>query len=82
MFIAIELQTNSDGTVSMLTDQFQTQNEAESKFHTVLGYAATSALPKHSCVIITEEGFNVRHECYRHNVQPTPTPEPEEDEEE
>ena len=75
MFITIELQTNSDGTVGMLTDQFQTQNEAESKFHTVLGYAAASNLPKHACAIITEEGFIVRNECYMHDVQPTPTAE-------
>ena len=76
MYIVIELQTNAEGTVAMLTNQYPTQNEAESKFHLVLGYAAVSSLPKHACAIITEEGFLVRSEFYTHAQAPAPTPEP------
>lgn len=77
MYIVFEIQTNEGGAIGTLTYTYEDRNQAESKFHDVLASAAVSALPKHACVLMTEEGFGLMHQCYKHAVQPTPTPEPE-----
>ena len=85
MYIVFEIQTNSDGTIGTLVYSFTDKNQAESKYHAVLTAAAISNLPKHACVMMSEEGFFLKSECYMHSEaqpEPAPTPEPEEDEEE
>lgn len=71
MFIVIEIQTNADSTVGVLVNSYENQNQAESAYHGVLEAAAISSLPKHACVMLTEEGFRVKNECYNHTAQPT-----------
>ena len=71
-FIVFEIQTNTDGSVGTLVSSFADQNQAESAYHQVLTSAAVSALPKHACVLMTEEGFNIKTECYTHAIQPEP----------
>ena len=66
MFIVFEIQTNTDGTVGTLVTTYTNQNAAESHYHGVLEAAAVSALPVHSCVLMTEEGFQMRREVYKH----------------
>lgn len=66
MFIVIELQTNSDGTLGNFVWTYSSLPEAESKFHSVLAAAAVSELPKHACVIMNEEGRCFRSQCYEH----------------
>jgi len=73
MYIVMEIQTNADGSVGTLVSTYAEQNQAESKYHQVLTYAAISNLPVHSCALLSEEGFELRHECYKHE----PAPEPE-----
>ena len=85
MYIVIELQTNTDGTVGVLTTQHEDLLAAESQYHQVLFYAAVSALPKHTAMIITEDGALLRSESYTHApVEPEPIEpvEPESEEEE
>ena len=77
MYIVFEIQTNNDGTIGTLVSSYPEQNQAESAYHAVLSAAAISALPVHSCVLLTEEGFELMHGCYKHEPQPEPTPEPE-----
>ena len=67
MYIVFEIQVNADGTLGTLTNTYENQNEAESAYHLKLGSAAVSALPVHSVVILSEEGFNVKRTCYKHN---------------
>lgn len=67
MFIVIELQKNAEGVVSNIVTSFDTLGEAESKYYTVLASAAVSKLPVHSAIIVSEEGFPVKHQCYKHN---------------
>ena len=69
MFIVIELQTNGTQTANIVTAH-ATQNEAEAKYHTVLAAAAVSSVEIHAAVILSEEGFPLRNECYKHNVNP------------
>ena len=66
MYIVFEIQTNADGSVGTLVNSYADQNQAESKYHQVLTSAAVSALPVHSCALLSEEGFEIRHECYKH----------------
>lgn len=74
MYIVIELQT-SNGITSMLTYQFDNRDQAESKFHNVLSYAAVSTVEFHAVSIIDSLGAVIRNECYNHPVQPEPNEE-------
>ena len=68
MYIVFEIQTNANGTVGTLVNTYEDRNQAESKYHQVLEYAAVSALPKHACTLMSEEGFELKSECYKHEV--------------
>ena len=75
MYIVLELQTNANGTVSSLINQYEDQNAAESKYHQVLASAAVSSLPIHNAFLITNEGYTIKSETYRHEQAITPDPE-------
>ena len=66
MYIVIELQKNADGNVTNIVTDFATLAEAESKYYTILAAAAISKVPVHSAIIVSEEGFPVKHQCYKH----------------
>lgn len=66
MFIVVELQKNAEGVVSNIVTDFATLPEAESKYYTILASAAISNVPVHSAIIVSEEGFPVKHQCYKH----------------
>ena len=66
MFIVIEVQTNDNGKVGVLTSQFENQLDAESKFHQALSYAAIGTLPKHSAFILSDDGYLLKAETYTH----------------
>lgn len=68
-YIVLEIQTNADGTVGTIVTQWPTINQAESKYHTVLAYAAASDLPMHSAMIITPDGMTLRGEHYTHTSE-------------
>lgn len=40
--------------------------KGESKYHEVLAAAAVSTMAEHSCILFTEEGFPLMHQCYKH----------------
>ena len=64
MYIVMEIQKSS--TASTIVNTYNTLNEAENKYHTILAYAAISNVPKHSAVLLTEEGDYIKHECFEH----------------
>ena len=66
MYIVIELQKNDQGVVSNIVTAFDTLAEAESKYYSILAAAAISTVPVHSAIIVSEEGFPVKHQCYKH----------------
>lgn len=66
MYIVIELQKNAEGQVSNLVTDHNTLAEAESKFYSILASAAINNVPVHSAIIVSEEGFPVKHQCYKH----------------
>lgn len=67
MVIVMEIQKGT--TTTTLVNAYETRNEAENKYHTILAYAAVSTLPKHSAVMLTEEGEYIKHECFEHEAQ-------------
>ena len=67
MFIVIELQKNAEGVVSNIVTSFDNLAEAESKYYSILAAAAVSKIPVHSAIIVSEEGFPVKNQCYKHN---------------
>ena len=69
MFLVIEIQTNSDGTIGNFVWSYSSQNEAFAKYHSVLASAAVSVLPVHSCVILRNDGQQIAAQSYRHGVE-------------
>ena len=66
MFFIMEIQKTDDTHVAHLMHVADTRQEADSKYHMVLGAAAISSVPVHSAIILTDEGVPIRHESYIH----------------
>ncbi len=79
MYIVMEVQVFSDGSMSTPCYAFENLNSAESKYHSILSSAAVSKLPTHTAFMLTDGGQVLKSECFRHEVEPEPTPEPEEE---
>lgn len=71
MYFCVEIQTYQGGTGATIVTEHNAKNEAFSKYHTVLSYAAVSDLPAHSCVVLDEEGRTVAREAFVRNVPET-----------
>ena len=69
MYLVIELQKNADGTVGNIVTAYNTLNEADSKYHSVLASAAVSSVPIHSAVILSERGKMIKNESYTHETE-------------
>lgn len=63
MFIVLEIQNTAT-----LVNAYNTRNEAENKYHTILAYAAVSTIETHSAVMFTNEGEFIKSECFKHEV--------------
>lgn len=67
MYIVIELQKTADDVpVANIVNSFDNLAQAESKYYSILASAAISQIPVHSAIIVSEEGFPVKHQCYKH----------------
>lgn len=66
MFIVIEIQKNADNTFGSIVTEHATENEAASKYHSILASAAVSNIPVHSAIMVSEEGFPIANKCYKH----------------
>ena len=66
MYIVIELQKNADGQVANLVPAHNSLAEAERKYYTILASAAINDASVHSAIIVSEEGFPVKYQCYKH----------------
>ena len=65
-YIVIEIQRFENGQMSTPAYAYDNLNSAEAKFHSVMASAAVSALPRHAAIMISDEGFPMRHEFYTH----------------
>lgn len=66
MYIVMEIQTNSDGTVGTLVNAYDSREQAESSYHTILAAAALSSCPCHAAVLLTEQGLILANGYYEH----------------
>lgn len=71
MYFCVEIQMYQGGTGATIVTDHNAKNEALSKYHTVLSYAAVSDLPCHACVVLDEEGRTVARESFKRNVPET-----------
>lgn len=75
-YTVIEVQNS--GTPGILTTVYTNENEAYSKYYTVLAAAALSTIPYHSGHIIRDDGVMIEGKVFDRRTNPTPAPEPEE----
>lgn len=68
VFVVMEIQSDNE-TAATLINSYTSRNEAESKFHTILGAAAISTVPVHSAVLLTDTGKALKSETYTHAVE-------------
>ena len=70
MYIILEIQEQEQGSVpATLTYTAETLDEAKSKYHSILQYAAASTIYRHSAVVIDTNGKYLARECYEHVPQ-------------
>lgn len=66
MYIVMEIQTNADGTVGNFVFAYADVNQAYAKYHSILAAAAASTLPRHSAVILENDGHPLEFRCFEH----------------
>ena len=66
MYIVMEIQKNGDGTIATLVTTYESKNEAENKYYTILAYAAISNLPLHGAVMLHETGSLIKSDSFTH----------------
>lgn len=67
MVIVMEIQKGAE--VSTIVNTYESRDDAENKYHTVLAYAAVSDVPYHSAVMLTDKGERIKNETFEHLVQ-------------
>ena len=67
MYFVLEIQIGETG--SILPFSFDNQPDAEAKYHSILAVAAKSEVPKHSAVLMAENGITLKKESYFHEVE-------------
>lgn len=67
MYFVLEIQIGETGAI--LPFAFDNLADAEAKYHTILSVAAKSAVPKHSAVLMAENGITLKKESYFHEVE-------------
>lgn len=65
-YFVVEIQKNSEGTVSMLHNAYDDLNHAEAAYHSLLAVCALSELPRHGAMIIAENADVLKSEMYNH----------------
>ena len=71
-YYILEIQQYANGEYGHIVhfaydeDADKARLKAEAKYHEVLAAAAISELPTHSAIIVSQEGFPVLHQCYKH----------------
>lgn len=68
-YVVIEIQSFADGGMATPAYSYSDITSAEAKYHTILATAAKSLLPKHACILISDQGLPLRHECYLHGTE-------------
>ena len=65
-YLVIEIQTNASGAVGNFVFSFDTKDEADAKYHTLLAAASVSNIPIHSVCMISNDGLFLNSETHTH----------------
>ena len=68
MFYIIEIQEDHEGHGTVVTpiQTAEDKNDALSKYHGILMYAALSSLKTHTCVVMNGSGEYIARETFHH----------------
>ena len=66
MIVVLEIQVFEDGKMSTPCYAYDNRNSAEQKYHSILSSASVSKLPRHSAVMLTDDGYYIKSESYEH----------------
>ena len=66
MYLLLEIQTNTDGTIGTIATKYDNRQNAESQYHTILAAAAISNLPCHAAVMMMNTGAILASQYYEH----------------
>ena len=79
MYIVLELQKQNKGdtAVGSLINVYSDYKEAESKYYSILSYAALSKLFLHGAYLFSEDGYMIMNKQYIYEPEPEPQPTPE-----
>lgn len=69
-FVVFRFTNHTDGTTGNIVHPFMTEAEAIKDFFKEAGKAVDSTHLTDSVSLLTKEGFEVRHECFKHEAQP------------
>lgn len=64
MYIVTEIQDT--GAIAILNYTYESYDEACSKYHSILSFAATSSVKKHTALIMTSDATVIKRESYEH----------------
>ncbi len=72
MYIIQEIQTTGSTTALLPAITKESRQEAESTFYTICGSAVISAVPEHTVMVYTHEGFPIPEltKCFKHAAEP------------
>lgn len=76
-FFIVRLTNRTDGTFGNVVHGFDNEADAMKDYFRECGKAVDSTHLTDSVSILTKEGFEIRHEVFRHEEQPAPEPETE-----
>jgi hypothetical protein len=66
LIVVLEIQVFEDGKMSTPCYAYDNRNSAEQKYHAILSSASVSKLPRHSAVMLTDDGYYIKSESYEH----------------
>lgn len=69
-YLVVEVQTSAEGAVGTIPFSFNTKDEADAKYHTLLAVASVSNVPIHCVYMLSNDGHFLNSESHFHNVEP------------
>lgn len=79
-YVVVRFTNRTDGTFGNVINNFDNEAEALKDYFREAGKAVDSTHLTDSVSLLTKEGFEVRHECFKHEAQPQEEVEPTEGE--
>lgn len=69
-YIIIEIQTNTNGALGILTYTAETWRQGQQIYHEKLAYAAMSTLPRYAVALLDNSGNLLESRCYTTQEEP------------